>query len=683
MGGMLDAALELAQRGFAIVPCHSMRDGGCSCGAADCRSKAKHPRTEHGLDDASKEPERIRSWWQRWPDANVAICTGAVSGVWVLDEDPRHGGDVTLSELERNHGRLHTHVALTGGGGHHFFFVYPRGYPGGSPRWKKQVGRGLDIKGDGGYVIAAPSMHESGRAYQWLDITIPIVPAPDWLLALAIKEERPSHLQVVSSSYSSIDSPYAMSAVASELAKVRNAREGQRNDTLNRAAFSLGQLVGGNLLDGATTANNLLNAALVAGLGEHESEKTIRSGMAAGIDKPRGIPSGNGTNSKPPSQADCDAPDAEKEPTPTNSDASAPLIAALIDEILREGALPKISTGLPSLDRALDGGFRVRTVAVLVGGPGAGKSSLSLQIGAHHAESGGSVLLYSGEQTRGHLAARAVGQRLHRRWGEVMDGAVSLDEMHAALDHLRLYVLSRCSNPITAIVHEADTILARDGGTLLVVVDYAQLVADLAAKDIRTGMIIAADSLLKLAEERDVAVLVNSQGSRANARRMREGDGEAVDFMDVSAETSAWERNASTVIALTGGTEKGVGGSRLVTAMLAKGRMTGDARVGLRFYGATGVWEDMGEALRPTAERQAELEDEAVLATIGRHPDGIALRAIHGLVILGPKVLAKGRVEAAAARLLASGRILRRPIVRPFNGGMRTFDLLFVAEGKT
>jgi len=214
---------------------------------------------------------------------------------------------------------------------------------------------------------------------------------------------------------------------------------------------------------------------------------------------------------------------------------------------------------------------------------------------------------------------------------------------------------------------------------LLVVVDYAQLVADIGAKDIRVGMIVAADALLRLAEERDVGVLVNSQGSRVNARRMREGNGDAADYIDVGAETSAWERNASTVIVLTGGSDKGIDGSRIVTAMVAKGRMTGEARVGLRFYGATGIWEDIGEAVRPAAELLAEREDEAVLAALVRHPNGIALRSLRSQVVIGTKAVPKTRVEDSIARLEASGRAVRRSVSRPFNGGMRAFELLFVS----
>ena len=93
------SALRYAERGWHVIPVHSVKGGGCSCGKADCPSPAKHPRTPHGLKDASLDIATIESWWSRWPDANIGIVTGAGSGIVVLDIDPRHGGDESLAQL--------------------------------------------------------------------------------------------------------------------------------------------------------------------------------------------------------------------------------------------------------------------------------------------------------------------------------------------------------------------------------------------------------------------------------------------------------------------------------------------------------------------------------------------------------------------------------------------------------
>ena len=159
------AALSYAENLlWAVFPCHNVDAAGCcSCGRRDCDSPGKHPHTSHGLQDATKDPEQIRTWWKRWPDANIGVPTGAVSGFDVLDIDPRHGGNESLEELEREHGKLpETVEAITGGGGRHILFKHKGGV-------RNSAGRlpGLDVRGEGGYIIVAPSTHASGQAYAW------------------------------------------------------------------------------------------------------------------------------------------------------------------------------------------------------------------------------------------------------------------------------------------------------------------------------------------------------------------------------------------------------------------------------------------------------------------------------------------------------------------------------------
>ncbi len=164
------AALAYAQRyRFRVFP---------------CRVHAKTPLVEHGFKEATNEPARIRTWWTQWPDANVAIATGAVSGILVLDVDPRHGGDDTLEALQAQNAKLpQTPTVLTGGGGLHFYFRHPGGVV---PNSAGKVAQGIDVRGDGGYVIAPRSIHESGNRYLWevssrID-EIPLAEIPQWLL---------------------------------------------------------------------------------------------------------------------------------------------------------------------------------------------------------------------------------------------------------------------------------------------------------------------------------------------------------------------------------------------------------------------------------------------------------------------------------------------------------------------
>ena len=171
-------ALAFAERGWSVLPLHTMEGTSCSCGSPSCKSPGKHPRRPLGLRDASRDPADIRIWWNRWPLANIGVCTGSTSGFWVLDIDPRNGGDDSLEDLILEHGELpETLMAHTGGGGRHFFFKIPEG----GIRCGK-LAEGIDIKGDGGYIVAPPSNHASGGIYSWHFPDAEILDAPDWLL---------------------------------------------------------------------------------------------------------------------------------------------------------------------------------------------------------------------------------------------------------------------------------------------------------------------------------------------------------------------------------------------------------------------------------------------------------------------------------------------------------------------
>ena len=160
-------ALALARRGFFVFP---------------CLPRAKEPATTHGVKDASVDLDLIAHWWGNEPLANIGVATGVRSHVFVLDVD---GTDAEheLRKLEAEHGPLPTTVESITGRGRHLFFEWPdtpvRNSAG-------KVGPGLDIRGEGGYVLAPPSIHPSGRAYTWsVDSANNLAPAPAWLLAKA------------------------------------------------------------------------------------------------------------------------------------------------------------------------------------------------------------------------------------------------------------------------------------------------------------------------------------------------------------------------------------------------------------------------------------------------------------------------------------------------------------------
>lgn len=213
------AALWYAtERGWRVFPLHSVSKAGrCSCGKADCGGPGKHPRTANGCLDASTDPDQVRAWWTRWPSANVGIATG--QGVVVVDIDPRHGGDDTLVDLRSRLGPLPDTVeVITGSRGRHIYLacanVTVRNSAG-------VLGPGVDVRGEGGYVVAPPSTHAQG-AYAWEASSrpeeVPLGLLPEaWLAAML---RRPS-LRVVAG------------------AKGEPFPEGQRNDSLYRRACSM------------------------------------------------------------------------------------------------------------------------------------------------------------------------------------------------------------------------------------------------------------------------------------------------------------------------------------------------------------------------------------------------------------------------------------------------------------
>ena len=188
-GERLDAVLAYARRGWPVFPLHSVQGGTCSCGKAECTSPGKHPLAKlapQGFKDATTDENKIRAWWQAEPQANVAIRTGEGSGIIVLDVDPRNGGEITLEVLIDEHGELPDTVeAFTGGGGRHLLFEHPDGYVKGDSKGNV-LGAGLDIKADGGYIVAPPSLHVSGRRYVWEASSgpddVPVAPLPGWML---------------------------------------------------------------------------------------------------------------------------------------------------------------------------------------------------------------------------------------------------------------------------------------------------------------------------------------------------------------------------------------------------------------------------------------------------------------------------------------------------------------------
>jgi Bifunctional DNA primase/polymerase, N-terminal/Primase C terminal 1 (PriCT-1) len=191
--GLLTAALDYARLGWSILPLHSPLNRGCSCKKSICTNCGKHPRTRHGVMDATTNEDQIREWWAAWPNANIGVACGAASGLLVVDiDDGSDGaGSLSLFELEKLNGALPSTLMSLTGTGRHIYFRYPGRAITNSV---SKIGIGMDVRCDGGYVVAPPSLHATGAMYRWANQGTDVVDPPGWLVGL-VCEDKPGQAQ--------------------------------------------------------------------------------------------------------------------------------------------------------------------------------------------------------------------------------------------------------------------------------------------------------------------------------------------------------------------------------------------------------------------------------------------------------------------------------------------------------
>lgn len=181
----VEAVLNYQKMGWSVIPLHYPTNNGCSCRKPNCENIGKHPLIKYKPYMKKRaRKEQIEAWWNKWPDANVGILTGAISGIFVLDAD-----SVEARESIKKMGIAKTPVVATGKGRH----VYLK-HPG--QRVRNIADSEPHVRGDGGYVVAPPSIHKTGKPYRWLlspTKTTPIEPPPQ---VLAYLEERPSNKKI-------------------------------------------------------------------------------------------------------------------------------------------------------------------------------------------------------------------------------------------------------------------------------------------------------------------------------------------------------------------------------------------------------------------------------------------------------------------------------------------------------
>ena len=208
----VDFAIRYAEQGLSVIPLNYMVGfDECSCHRPDCSSKAKHPLVSNWINEATTEINKINGWWSKFPSANIGIATGAISGIIVLDVDGETGSE-SLKRLEHEIGELPPTWTVATGHGRHLYFRYD----GRIKTNRVRFADGLDIRSDGGYVVAPPSVHATGAKYMWQGkCTIADIP-DEWVDVINERktEYRPESLPIIFA-------------------------EGQRNDSLFKLGASL------------------------------------------------------------------------------------------------------------------------------------------------------------------------------------------------------------------------------------------------------------------------------------------------------------------------------------------------------------------------------------------------------------------------------------------------------------
>jgi bifunctional DNA primase/polymerase-like protein/AAA domain-containing protein len=377
----LEEALRHAERGWPVFPCDPA---------------TKKPLVKDWPNTSSTDEVQIRAWWEQWPYAMIGCATGRRAGFFALDIDfdAEKGldGYATLAALEERHSALpETTGSNTPRGGKHLFFRWQPGVSNSAGN----LGKGLDVRGEGGYVVLPPSERSDRKKYIWQMALVgePRV-APQWLIDMITVDAepaKPADIRVAASvaPQAGGNSRYARAALDAECAALAAAPNGQRSHALNKASFSLHQLVAAGELDGDEAKGRLYEASVanghVADDGEKAVRKTIASGAAAGMAKSREVP--------PPWERL--AP-----PPPPPPSARSPLPVTMLGELKPVGAQ----------DRLVRGVLGEGVLAMIYGESGSGKSFAAFDMAMHitmdrdwlgHRVSRGAVLYVAAEGSGG------------------------------------------------------------------------------------------------------------------------------------------------------------------------------------------------------------------------------------------------------------------------------------------
>jgi putative DNA primase/helicase len=297
MSSLLDAALEYAARGWAVFP---LEPG---------QKRPLGRLAPHGCRSATTDEQTIRGWWEDTRNANVGIATGDASGLAVVDVDGDQGARTWEVLLVGRDITAPTLTSRTPRGGYHLVYRRPDD---GFRNSANGLGEMVDTRGDGGYIVAPPSI-ANGKVYRWDDAGAVVAPLPEWILeAMAPPDVEYDRGTPVSDDMNDRErrraAAWAKGTLRDRVERMSGCAEGGRNARLYASAIDVGKCVGAGVLDYADAAQQLHAAAAAAGLVDKEIRGTIKSGMSRGMKDPLELPEDDRPDRTPPAY---DAPRAD------------------------------------------------------------------------------------------------------------------------------------------------------------------------------------------------------------------------------------------------------------------------------------------------------------------------------------------------------------------------------------
>jgi len=426
-------------------------------------------------DVATTDLQTITGWWDTQPGANIGIACGARSGIIVLDVDPAHGGDESLAHLLAEHGELPiTPLAHTGGGGRHYLFAHPgvevRNSAG-------LLGPGLDIRGDGGYIVAPGSTHPNGNLYRWdteyLPSKTPLAPMPEWMIQLARTKQTPKTEHISPEG----DNPVFI--------------QGGRNQALTSLAGSMRRR-------GMSEVSIL--AALLA-------ENAAKCFPPLPDDEVKLI-------AKSVTRYDPSAPPVVSMPT------TAPVSAtdALLDlSVSLDNPVSFLQTGISTFDSRL-GGLPKKDLIIVAARPSIGKTTLCWQMARNLAANGKKVLFLSLEMSMIQLWRKAAFGAAEIDYADFQNGKVS----EATKEHLQQVIIPELIDRYHYNLFGYDerinlagiAELIAEHKPELVVVDHLAYIAERHEREVtRLGLITR--GLKEIAKKNDTAIIAIHHLSRS------------------------------------------------------------------------------------------------------------------------------------------------------------------------